>query len=91
MAGADLRLLAELQGLRTYRRELIPPCPARAGDIRRALREFLEYHAGGRGPLHALGFLDALGARPSSRDREQVAAVRADRKGPTGEDRGVSE
>ncbi len=64
VAGDGLRLLAELQGLRAYRREAIPPAPAAlTGEIRGLLRGFLEYHAGTRGRLRSLEFLDTLKGR----------------------------
>ena len=61
IAGDSLRLLAALQGLPAYSREAIPPAPpVLAGEIRRLLRGFLEYHAGTRGRLRSLEFLDTL-------------------------------
>lgn len=61
MAGQSLRFLADLQGLRAYSKEAIRPAPERRGEIRAALRGFLEYHGGERGHLRALDFLEALG------------------------------
>lgn len=61
MAGQSLRFLAYLQGLRAYRREAIRPAPQRRGELRTALRGFLEYHGGERGHLRSLDFLTVLG------------------------------
>lgn len=62
--GDSLRLLAALQGLRTYSREAIPAAPpARRGEVRGLLRGFLEYHGGAHGRLRSLEFLDAMGPR----------------------------
>ena len=64
VAGDSMRLLAQLQGLRAYTREAIPPAPAAlTGEIRGLLRSFLEYHAGTRGRLRSLEFLDRLKGR----------------------------
>jgi DNA repair protein RecO (recombination protein O) len=60
MAGDSLRFLADLQGLRAYRREVLPPAPAQRGELRQALRGFLDYHGGGRGHLKSLDFLESL-------------------------------
>jgi DNA repair protein RecO (recombination protein O) len=62
MAESNLRLLAGLHRLRGYRRELVPAAPERPAEVRAALRGFLEYHGGARGPLRALEFLRALDA-----------------------------
>lgn len=62
VAAESLRLLAALQGLRTYSREAIPPAPGeRVAEIRHLLRSFLEYHGGTHGRLRSLEFLDAVG------------------------------
>jgi DNA repair protein RecO (recombination protein O) len=62
MAGDSLRFLRDLQALKAYRREAIPPVPPRYGEIRQVMRSFLEYHSGERGRLRALGFLESVGA-----------------------------
>ena len=59
MAGQSLHFLASLQSLRTYRKELIPQAPDRRGEIRAALRSFLEYYGGERGHLRSLDFLES--------------------------------
>lgn len=68
VAGDSLRLLASLQGLRSYAPEAIPPAPrGQRGEIRALLRGFLEYHAGASGRLRSLEFLDALGGQADDR------------------------
>ena len=63
----SLRLLAVLQGLRTYTRAAIPPAPPElTAEIRGLLRAFLEYHGGTRGRLRSLEFLDAMGVTDPS-------------------------
>jgi len=64
IAGDSLRFLADLQGLGAYRREAIPPAPARRGEIRAALRSFLEYYGGERSRLRSLEFLEAVVPSP---------------------------
>ena len=66
MAGQSLRLLAQLQAIRTYSAGIIPALPQRAAEIRTALRSFLEFYGGFRGRLRALEFLDGLGPQPAA-------------------------
>jgi DNA repair protein RecO (recombination protein O) len=66
MAGQSLRHLSHLQEVRSYSKEAIPATPGRRGEIRAALRSFLEYHGGGRGPLRALEFLEAVTSRTAA-------------------------
>ena len=63
VSAASLKLLAGLQGLRTYSREAMPRSPAGRAEIVGLLRAFLEYH-GGQGRLKALDFLESV--RPSA-------------------------
>ena len=60
LAGDSVRLLGQLQRIRTYTPAAIPAVPERPGQIRAALRTFLEFHGGGRGRLRSLDFLDAV-------------------------------
>ncbi len=60
LAGDSLRLLGYLQQLPRYTAEAMPPAPARRGEIRAALRHFLEFHGGGRQRLRSLDFLEAV-------------------------------
>ena len=60
MAGQSLNYLAGLQGLKTYSKQMLPQAPTRRGEIRTALRGFLEYHGGERSRLRSLEFLDSL-------------------------------
>ena len=60
LAQSSLRFLAILQGLRTYSKEALPQAPAQRGEIRMALRGFLEYHGGEHSRLKSLDFLDGL-------------------------------
>ena len=60
VAGASLRFLANLQQLRTYHKDAIPPVPPRSGEIRGMLRRILEFHAGQSGRLRSLDFLEAV-------------------------------
>lgn len=59
VAAESMNFLACLQGLKTYRKEAIPPRPDAGGEIRRMLRGFLEYHCGQSGRLKALEFAGA--------------------------------
>ena len=73
VAGDSLRLLAALQGLRAYSRQAIPAAPpALTGEIRGLLRSFLEYHAGTKGRLRSLEFLDTLTARNRTAKKDEV-------------------
>ena len=66
MARQSLNFLAALQGLKTYGKDTLPQTPPQRGEIRAALRGFLEYHGGARGRLRSLDFLDALnGVEPA--------------------------
>jgi len=66
MSAESLRLLTDLQGLRTYSREAIPAAPPeRRTEIRALLRSFLEFHGGTSGRLKSLEFLDAMGGTVS--------------------------
>lgn len=68
VSGDSLRLLAALQGLRSYTRAAIPAAPPeRQREIRGLLRGFLEYHVGATGRLRSLEFLDALGLQREGR------------------------
>ena len=60
MAGQSLNFLAGLQGLKTYSKKALPQAPPRRGEIRAALRGFLEYYGGEHARLRSLDFLDAL-------------------------------
>ncbi len=60
IAGQSLNFLAGLQGLKTYGKDALPQAPPRSGEIRAALRGFLEYHGGKRSRLRSLDFLDSL-------------------------------
>ena len=60
LAGQSLNFLAGLQGLKTYSKHMLPQAPTRRGEIRTALRGFLEYHGGERSRLRSLEFLDSL-------------------------------
>ena len=65
MSAESLRLLTQLQGLRTYTLEAIPAAPPqRRDEVRALLRSFLEYHGGTSGRLRSLEFLDAMGVDP---------------------------
>ena len=70
MAGQNLRFMAQLQSLRAYCKEAIPSVPPRCGEIRAALRHFLEYYGGGRGHLKSLDFLESVSPRSGSSDAE---------------------
>lgn len=70
MAGQSLGFMAQLQSLRAYRKEAIPPTPPRRGEIRAALRHFLEYYGGGRGQLKSLEFLESVSPRSGSSDAD---------------------
>lgn len=77
LAGESVRLLGRLQQIRGYTPEAIPPVPPRRGEIRAALRSFLEYHGGGRGRLRSLDFLEAVSGRDgSAADHSSDAGVR---------------
>ena len=60
LAPRNWHFLATLQGLRTYSKEVLPPAPPQRGEIRLALRGFLEYHGGQHSRLKSLDFLDGL-------------------------------
>ena len=60
LAQHSLRFLAALQGLRTYSKDALPQAPSQRGEIRMALRGFLEYHGGEHSRLKSLDFLDGL-------------------------------
>ena len=60
LAGESLRFLSDLQRLKRYRREALPSVPSRCGEIRAALRGFLDYYGGGRTRLKSLDFFDSL-------------------------------
>ena len=60
MDGQSLNFLADLQALKAYSVEALPPAPLRRGEIRAALRGFLEYYGEERGRLRSLDFLDSL-------------------------------
>ena len=60
MTGQSLTFLADLQGLKAYSVDVLPPAPPRRGEIRAALRGFLEYYGDERGRLRSLDFLDSL-------------------------------
>jgi len=66
IAGQNLRLLAYLQGLKTYRKEAIPPNPEQNAECRMVMCSFVEYHGGFGRRLRALDFLKPLpGLSPS--------------------------
>ena len=60
LAGESLRFLSDLQRLKRYRREALPSVPSRCGEIRAALRGFLDYYGGGHTRLKSLDFFDSL-------------------------------
>ena len=60
LPGESLYFLADLQALKGYSKETLPQAPARRGEIRAALRAFLDYHGSGRGRLRSLDFLESL-------------------------------
>ena len=60
LAEHNLRFLAALQGLRTYSKDALPRAPSQRGEIRMALRGFLEYHGGEHSRLKSLDFLAGL-------------------------------
>lgn len=59
VAPASLRLLADLQALRTYARDAMPETPPGRAEIASMLRLFLAYH-GGQGDLKSLEFLESI-------------------------------
>ena len=61
LSGESARFLAQLQSIRAYRRDSLPPTPERRGEIRSLLRGFFECHAGHGGRLRALDFLESVG------------------------------
>ena len=62
VSGESLQMLAQLQAIRTYAKEVIPLLLAdQRGEVRGMLRSFLEYHAGANGRLRSLEFLESIG------------------------------
>lgn len=67
MTDQSLIFLADLQDLKTYSINALPPAPPRRGEIRAALRGFLEYYGEEHGRLRSLDFFDSLNQVESAR------------------------